>query len=168
MGRRMHPGITAPPSRAQTITKPIRRRVSQGCACGIGCRAADQERPTFFEDEKGGIVRGIGMGVKKVAKKGVDTATGFAHQKVHQVEKRTIPAWRLLISRKKPPNACTTLSKAGKSRKRHPPERRKKRWGGSEVQPSEILRERGRHGRKCSRTAAEKETAPAATDCRRR
>lgn len=27
------------------------------------------------------------MGVKKVAKKGVDTATGFAHQKVHQVEK---------------------------------------------------------------------------------
>ena len=24
-GRRMHPGITAPPSRAQTITKPIRR-----------------------------------------------------------------------------------------------------------------------------------------------
>ena len=40
-----------------------------------------------FEDEKGGIVRGMGMGVKKVAKKGVDTATGFAHQKVHQVEK---------------------------------------------------------------------------------
>lgn len=40
-----------------------------------------------FEDEKDGIVRGIGMGVKKVAKKGVDTATGFAHQKVHQVEK---------------------------------------------------------------------------------
>ena len=29
----------------------------------------------------------MGMGVKKVAKKGVDTATGFAHQKVHQVEK---------------------------------------------------------------------------------
>mgnify|MGYP001711631436 FL=1 len=40
-----------------------------------------------FEDEKGGIVRGMGMGVKKVPKKGVDTATGFAHQKVHQVEK---------------------------------------------------------------------------------
>lgn len=40
-----------------------------------------------FEDEKGGIVRSMGMGVKKVAKKGVDTATGFAHQKVHQVEK---------------------------------------------------------------------------------
>lgn len=40
-----------------------------------------------FEDEKGGIVRGVGMGVKKVAKKGVNTATGFAHQKVHQVEK---------------------------------------------------------------------------------
>ena len=40
-----------------------------------------------FEDEKGGIVRGVGMGVKRVAKKGVDTATGFAHQKVHQVEK---------------------------------------------------------------------------------
>lgn len=40
-----------------------------------------------FEDEKGGIVHGVGMGVKKVAKKGVDTATGFAHQKVHQVEK---------------------------------------------------------------------------------
>lgn len=40
-----------------------------------------------FEDEKGGIVRGMGMGVKKVAKKGVDTAAGFAHQKVHQVEK---------------------------------------------------------------------------------
>lgn len=40
-----------------------------------------------FEDEKGGIVRGMGMGVKKVAKKGVDTATGFAHQKVHQAEK---------------------------------------------------------------------------------
>lgn len=53
---------------------------------------SDAEPPTkkgrlSFEDEKGGIVRGIGMGVKKVAKKGVDTATGFAHQKVHQVEK---------------------------------------------------------------------------------
>ena len=53
---------------------------------------ADAEPPTkkgrlSFEDEKGGIVRGMGMGVKKVAKKGVDTATGFAHQKVHQVEK---------------------------------------------------------------------------------
>ena len=54
--------------------------------------ASDAEPPTkkgrlSFEDEKGGIVRGMGMGVKKVAKKGVDTATGFAHQKVHQVEK---------------------------------------------------------------------------------
>lgn len=29
MGRRMHPGITAPPSRAQTIIKPIRRTASQ-------------------------------------------------------------------------------------------------------------------------------------------
>mgnify|MGYP005942228969 CR=1 FL=1 len=53
---------------------------------------SDAEPPTkkgrlSFEDEKGGIVRGVGMGVKKVAKKGVDTATGFAHQKVHQVEK---------------------------------------------------------------------------------
>ena len=53
---------------------------------------SDAEPPTkkgrlSFEDEKGGIVRGMGMGVKKVTKKGVDTATGFAHQKVHQVEK---------------------------------------------------------------------------------
>ena len=53
---------------------------------------SDAEPPTkkgrlSFEDEKGGFVRGMGMGVKKVAKKGVDTATGFAHQKVHQVEK---------------------------------------------------------------------------------
>lgn len=53
---------------------------------------SDAEPPTkkgrlSFEDEKGGIVRGVGMGVKKVAKKGVDAATGFAHQKVHQVEK---------------------------------------------------------------------------------
>ena len=53
---------------------------------------SDAEPPTkkgrlSFEDEKGGIVRGVGMGIKKVAKKGVDTATGFAHQKVHQVEK---------------------------------------------------------------------------------
>ena len=53
---------------------------------------SDAEPPTkkgrlSFEDEKGGIVRGMGMGVKKVARKGVDTATGFAHQKVHQVEK---------------------------------------------------------------------------------
>ena len=29
MGRRKHPGITAPPSRAQTITKPIRRMTSR-------------------------------------------------------------------------------------------------------------------------------------------
>ena len=53
---------------------------------------ADAEPPTkkgrlSFEDEKGSVVRGMGMGIKKVAKKGVDTATGFAHQKVHQVEK---------------------------------------------------------------------------------
>ena len=53
---------------------------------------ADAEPPTkkgrlSFEDEKGGVVRGVGRGVKKVAKKGVDTATRFAHQKVHQVEK---------------------------------------------------------------------------------
>ena len=45
---------------------------------------------------------------------------------------------------------------------------RQKAVKGSEIQPSEILRERGRHCRKCSRIVAEKETAPAATDCRRR
>ena len=43
-----------------------------------------------------------------------------------------------------------------------------KRWGGSEIQPPEIHRGRGRHCRKCSRTVAEKETAPATADCRRR
>ena len=37
--------------------------------------------------QQGGIVRGAGLGIKKVAKKGVGTATGFAHNKVHQVEK---------------------------------------------------------------------------------
>ncbi len=39
--------------------------------------------------------------------------------------KKTIPAWKLLTSRKKPPNACTTLSKAEKSPKINLPERRK-------------------------------------------
>lgn len=76
-----------------------------------------------FEDEKGGIVRGVGMGVKKVAKKGVDTATGFAHQKVHQVEKDN--SGKLHTSQKKQLNACTTLSKAEKSPKTNLPERRK-------------------------------------------
>ena len=77
-----------------------------------------------FEDEKGGIVRGMGMGVKKVAKKGVDTATGLPIRKYIRW-KRTIPVWKLPISRKKPPNACTILSKAGKSPKINLPERRK-------------------------------------------
>ena len=44
-------------------------------------------RLSFDDEQKGGIVRGAGLGIKKVAKKGVDTATGFAHSKVHQVEK---------------------------------------------------------------------------------
>ena len=44
-------------------------------------------RLSFDDEQKGGIVRGAGLGIKKVAKKGVDTATGFAHNKVHQVEK---------------------------------------------------------------------------------
>ncbi len=44
-------------------------------------------RLSFDDEQQGGIVRGAGMGIKKVAKKGVDTATGFAHNKVHQVEK---------------------------------------------------------------------------------
>ena len=39
--------------------------------------------------------------------------------------KKTIPAWKLPISRKKPPNACTTLSKAEKSPKTNLPEQRK-------------------------------------------
>lgn len=42
---------------------------------------------SFDDEQQGGIVRGAGLGIKKVAKKGVDTATGFAHNKVHQVEK---------------------------------------------------------------------------------
>lgn len=44
-------------------------------------------RLSFDDEQQGGIVRGAGLGIKKVAKKGVDTATGFAHNKVHQVEK---------------------------------------------------------------------------------
>ena len=46
-----------------------------------------KDRLSFDDEQEGGIVRGAGMGIKKVAKKGVDTATGFAHNKVHQVEK---------------------------------------------------------------------------------
>lgn len=48
---------------------------------------AKKGRLSFDDEQQGGIVRGAGMGIKKVAKKGVDTATGFAHTKVHQVEK---------------------------------------------------------------------------------
>ena len=44
-------------------------------------------RLSFDDEQQGGIVRGAGLGIKKVAKKGVDTATGFAHNKVHRVEK---------------------------------------------------------------------------------
>ena len=44
-------------------------------------------RLSFDDEQQGGIVRGAGLGIKKGAKKGVDTATGFAHNKVHQVEK---------------------------------------------------------------------------------
>ena len=44
-------------------------------------------RLSFDDEQQGGLVRGAGLGIKKVAKKGVDTATGFAHNKVHQVEK---------------------------------------------------------------------------------
>ena len=44
-------------------------------------------RLSFDDEQQGGIVRGAGLGIKKVAKKGVDTATDFAHNKVHQVEK---------------------------------------------------------------------------------
>ena len=63
----------------------------------------------------------MGMGVKKVAKKGVDTATGFAHQKVHQVEKDNSG----VEAAHKSPNACTTLSKAEKSPKTNLPGQRK-------------------------------------------
>lgn len=132
---------------------------------------SDAEPPTkkgrlSFEDEKGGIVRGVGMGVKKVAKKGVDTATGFAHQKVHQVEKDNSGVEAAHKS-EEAAERLHHLSKAEKAQ-RQICQSGEKRWRGSEIQPPEIHRGRGRHGRKCSRTAAEKETAPAATDCRRR
>lgn len=40
-----------------------------------------------FEDERSGMVRGAGMGIKRAAKKGVDAAAGYTHKKVHQAEK---------------------------------------------------------------------------------
>ena len=90
---------------------------------------SDAEPPTkkgrlSFEDEKGGIVRGMGMGVKKVAKKGVDTATGFAHQKVHQVEKDNSGVEAAHKS-EEAAERLHHLSKAEKSPKINLPERRK-------------------------------------------
>ena len=112
-----------------------------------------------FEDEKGGIVRGMGMGVKKVAKKG----GGHRH--------RVCPSES--TSGRKGQFRCGSCSQVGRSRRTPAPlcqrqekaqrqicQSREKRWRGSEIQPSEILRERGLQGRKCSRTAAEKRNSP--------
>ena len=124
-GRRMYPGITAPPSRAQTIIKPIRRMASRR----MRLRNRMQSRP----QRKAGFL----LKMKKAA---LSVAWGWALRRWRRKEwtpppdspirkyirwKKTIPAWKLLTSRKKPPNACTTLSKAEKSPKTNLPERRK-------------------------------------------
>ena len=110
----------------------------------------------LFEDEKGGIVRGMGMGVKKVAKK----RSGYRHwicpSESTSGRKGQLRRGSCLTSRKKPPNACTTLSKVEKSPKTNLPEQRKR--GGEDQKSSRLKFTEGEGGtaEKCSRTAAEK------------
>ena len=124
--RRMYPGITAPPSRAQTIIKPIRRMGSRRMRLRHRMQSRSPQRKADF------LLR-----MKRAAS---SVAWGWALRRWRRKEwtpppdspirkyirwKKTIPAWKLLTSRKKPPNACTTLSKAEKSPKTNLPERRK-------------------------------------------
>ena len=124
-GKRMHPGITVPPSRAQTIIKPIKRMVSQRMRLRNWMQSRPQRKADFL------------LRMKKAA---LSVAWGWALRRWRRKEwtpppdspirkyirwKKTIPAWKLLTSRKKPPNACTTLSKAEKSPKTNLLEQRK-------------------------------------------
>ena len=124
-GRRMHPGITAPPSRAQTITKPIRRMASRRMRLRNRMQSRQQRRGDFLLRMKK-VVLSVAWewALRRWRRKEWTPPPGLPIRKYIKW-KRTIPAWKLLISRKKPPNACTTLSKAEKSPKINLPERRK-------------------------------------------
>ena len=124
-GRRMYPGITAPPSRAQTITKPIRRRVSQRMRLRNRMQSRRPRKADFLlKTKRAASSVAWGWALKRWPRKEWTPPPGLPIRKYIRW-KRTIPAWKLPISRKKPPNACTTLSKAGKSPKINLPERRK-------------------------------------------
>ena len=91
---------------------------------------------SFDDEQQGGIVRGAGLGIKKVAKKGVDTATGFAHNKVHQVEKENSG----VESAHKSEETLEGLYRFSKGRKKTR-EKSAKGHCGKEIQPSEIFGE---------------------------
>ena len=125
-GRRKHPGITAPPSRARTITKPIRRRASRRMRLRNQMQSRRPQRRADFplRMKKAALSVAWGWALKRWPRKEWTPPPGLPIRKYIRW-KRTIPAWKLPISRKKPPNACTTLSKAGKGPKINLPERRK-------------------------------------------
>ena len=125
-GRRMHPGITAPPSRARTITKLIRRRASRRMRLRnrMQSRCPPRKADFLLRTKRAALSVAWGWALRRWPRKEWTPPPGLPIKKYIRW-KRTIPAWKLLISRKKPPNACTTLSKAEKSRKTNLPERRK-------------------------------------------
>ena len=125
-GRRMHPGITAPPSRAQTITKPIRRMGSRRMRLRHRMQSRSPQRKADFllKMKKAALSVAWGWALRRWRRKEWTLPPGSPIRKYIRW-KRTIPAWKLLTSRKKPPNACTTLSKAEKSPKINLPEQRK-------------------------------------------
>ena len=126
MRRRNHPGITVPPSRARTITKRIRRMVSRKMHLRKRMQSRSPQRKADFllKMKKAALSVAWGWALRRWRRKEWTPPPGSPIRKYIRW-KRTIPAWKLLTSRKKPPNACTTLSKAEKSPKINLPERRK-------------------------------------------
>ena len=124
-GRRMHPGITAPPSRARTITKPIRRMASRRMRLRHRMQSRPQRKADFpLRMKKAVLSVAWEWALRRWRRKEWTPPPNLPIRKYIRW-KKTIPAWKLPISRKKPPNACTTLSKAEKSPKTNLPEQRK-------------------------------------------
>ena len=123
--RRMRPGIAALPNRVQTITKLIRRMASRRMNLLNRIQSRRPRKAGFLSKMKRAASSvAWGWALKRWRRKEWTPPLGLPIRKYIRW-KRTIPAWKLLTSRKKPPNACTILSKAEKSPKINLPERRK-------------------------------------------
>jgi len=124
--RRMRPGIAALPNRVQTITKLIRRMASRRMNLLNRIQSRRPRKAGFLSRMKRAASSvAWGWALKRWRRKEWTPPLGLPIRKYIRW-KRTIPVWKLPISRKKPLNVCIILPKVGKRPKRSQLEQRKR------------------------------------------